>query len=207
MPAKASTNKKKARSRIEEHLRRHTRMGILNRIEDKVVSLDPSLRREMELILQTRLPDLRLHIGERSQQMAEALGARAFAIGERDVFFGKGEFKPFAPEGKGLLAHELFHLVEGSGGLKRRHDIASEHDEIQARAIEEMVFAQEKERRAWRPEESLEPQTVVLDTPRGHEGQQTTKTFVTIDKNALEEKIMEVIEKEIKRAKERRGER
>jgi len=206
MPSKAYTNKILRRSFVEEHLRRHTRMGILHGSQDRVLTLEPTLRREMELMLQTRLPDLRVHVGERAQQMAEALGARAFAVGERDVFFAKGEFKPYSPEGKGLLAHELFHLTEARGGFKRRHDIATDRDELRARAIEEMVFAQEKERRTWHPQESLEPQTVVLDTPKTEKPQGGGKTFVTIDKKALEEKIMNVIEKQMKLARERRGE-
>jgi hypothetical protein len=161
----------------------------------------------MELMLQTRLPELRIHVGERAWEMAEILGARAFAVGERDVFFGKGEFKPYSPEGKGLLAHELFHLAEGSAGLRSRHGQPNEHDEIEAREFEEMVFAQERENKAWHPQESLEPQTVKLDTPRSHNEHKEAEASVTIDKSALEEKVMQVIEKQLQRGRERRGER
>jgi Domain of unknown function (DUF4157) len=48
-----------------------------------------------------------VHTGADSQQLNRSLGAKAFTTGS-DIFFGEGA----SPADKGLLAHELTHVVQ-----------------------------------------------------------------------------------------------
>ncbi|WP_404337145.1 DUF4157 domain-containing protein [Sphingomonas sp. MMS12-HWE2-04] len=67
---------------------------------------------------------VRVHHGERAAAAADALGARAFTIGN-DVFFNRGQYQPHSSSGRQLLAHELTHTVQqqGSGGVAARKRI------------------------------------------------------------------------------------
>jgi hypothetical protein len=47
--------------------------------------------------------------------MASALGAQAFTLGN-DIFFGEHRFQPQTPSGQRLLAHELVHTIQQTGG-------------------------------------------------------------------------------------------
>ncbi len=62
------------------------------------------------------LADVRIHRGPRAQQAADALTARAFAVGDGDVFFGRGEFDPHTRSGMAVLAHELAHIAPPDAG-------------------------------------------------------------------------------------------
>jgi len=148
---------------------------------------------------------VRIHTGERAQKMAESLGARAFAAGPSDVFFAQGEFAPQTPAGKALLAHELAHVAEGQPGLSRRPRKAQVEDlELRARKVEEMVLAKEQEAEQVRPDQMLEPET--LELPPLTEPQSAAQPIrTTVDKALLEDKILEVMEREARRDRERRG--
>ena len=58
-----------------------------------------------------RLAEVRIHRGLKAQEAADALGARAFAIGDADIYFGRGEFDPSSRSGRAVLAHELAHVA------------------------------------------------------------------------------------------------
>ncbi|MBC8071031.1 MAG: DUF4157 domain-containing protein, partial [Deltaproteobacteria bacterium] len=60
--------------------------------------------------------DVRVHAGEQAQGLAQQIRARAFTVG-RDIVFGAGEFRPQAPQGRRLIAHELTHVLQQRGGL------------------------------------------------------------------------------------------
>ncbi len=105
---------------------------------------------------------IRVHRGTKAHAAADALGARAFAVGDNDIFFGRGEFDPSSREGRAIIAHEVAHIAPPSpGGMpssfdsaggapvlnERKHgdeDAAGEeaHEE-RAREAEAMVYAQE----------------------------------------------------------------
>ncbi len=61
------------------------------------------------------LSKVRIHSDENAAEAARTVNARAFTAG-RDVVFGKGEYTPQNGEGQRLLAHELVHVVQQSGG-------------------------------------------------------------------------------------------
>ncbi|MCC7373472.1 MAG: DUF4157 domain-containing protein [Verrucomicrobiales bacterium] len=54
---------------------------------------------------------VRVHAGEPASRAANAVGARAFTVGQ-EMFFGRGEFEPSTREGRQLIAHELAHTVQ-----------------------------------------------------------------------------------------------
>ena len=58
---------------------------------------------------------VRIHTDQAAAQRVEGTGADAFASG-KDIFFGRGVFQPNDRASRGLLAHELTHTMQQSGG-------------------------------------------------------------------------------------------
>lgn len=80
--------------------------------------LDAADRAPMEAAFGEDFAAVRVHADSQTQQMAEQFGARAFTRGQ-DIYFGQGEYAPATPAGRGILAHELTHVVQqrrGSAG-------------------------------------------------------------------------------------------
>ena len=65
--------------------------------------------------LNADLSAVRLHTGPAAGAAAAEIGAKAFTHGQ-DIYFGRGRFAPASGEGRRLLAHELVHTVQQSGG-------------------------------------------------------------------------------------------
>jgi hypothetical protein len=61
---------------------------------------------------------VRIHSDDRAAGDAARLRAQAFTIG-RDIVFARARYAPETSEGRHLLAHELAHVVQQTGG--RRH--------------------------------------------------------------------------------------
>ena len=59
---------------------------------------------------------VRVHTDAKAADTARAVNARAFTRGH-DVVFGAGQYAPGTTAGQRLLAHELTHVVQQSGGL------------------------------------------------------------------------------------------
>ena len=78
--------------------------------------LDSMVRDRVSGILGYDPGDVNIHTGERAADAADALGARAFAVGDSDIYFGRGEFNPGSAEGMGVLVHEMTHVVDNSVG-------------------------------------------------------------------------------------------
>ncbi len=72
---------------------------------------------------------VRLHTDRRAAESAQAVGARAYTVGSH-VVFGTGRFAPHTGEGRSLLAHELTHVLQQTGGgsavLQRQPDKGEE---------------------------------------------------------------------------------
>ncbi|AJT64925.1 hypothetical protein T261_3255 [Streptomyces lydicus] len=89
--------------------------------------LDLSVRRELEEQLGHDFSQVRLHTDRDSGQLAEMMGADAFAVGQ-DIFFREGTYRPGTADGQRLLAHELLHTVQnphGLGTLRAGRDLGS----------------------------------------------------------------------------------
>ncbi|MFA9417302.1 DUF4157 domain-containing protein [Natrinema sp. HArc-T2] len=78
-------------------------------------SLDPSIQRAMEDRMGDSLGDVRIHTGSKAAQACEHINARAFTVGNH-VAFNSGEYDPESAEGQHVLAHELAHVRQQTGG-------------------------------------------------------------------------------------------
>nr|WP_256396248.1 DUF4157 domain-containing protein [Halohasta litorea] len=78
-------------------------------------SLDGSIQEAMEDRMGDSLGDVRIHTGPQAATACEAINARAFTVGNH-VAFNAGEYDPKSPEGQHVLAHELAHVRQQTGG-------------------------------------------------------------------------------------------
>jgi Domain of unknown function (DUF4157) len=60
---------------------------------------------------------VRVHNDAKAAETAHALKARAFTLGS-NIVFGAGHYTPETIDGRRLLAHELVHVVQQSGGIE-----------------------------------------------------------------------------------------
>ncbi|HVF13734.1 MAG TPA: DUF4157 domain-containing protein [Acidimicrobiales bacterium] len=84
--------------------------------------LPSMLRTRMESAFGADFSTVRLHHGPAAEGLSRSLQAEAFTTG-RDIFFGRGAYRPGTPSGQELLAHELTHVVQQGGGHARRRCI------------------------------------------------------------------------------------
>jgi len=81
--------------------------------------LEPRVGSDMAARFGRGLDNVRVHDDaaptRRDWTMAKGLGARAFTVGG-DVFFRHGTYDPLSHQGQSLLAHELTHVVQQTGG-------------------------------------------------------------------------------------------
>ncbi|MCP4329277.1 MAG: DUF4157 domain-containing protein [Alphaproteobacteria bacterium] len=77
-------------------------------------ALDPATRHSMETETGHRFSDVRIHTDATAARSARAIDALAYTAG-KDIVFGTGQYRPQAPDGKWLLAHELGHVAQQRG--------------------------------------------------------------------------------------------
>ena len=77
--------------------------------------LDHSVRLQLGVGGRHDLDRVRVHTDSRADDLACALGARAFTVG-RDIFFSVGGWEPDSAAGRGLIAHELAHVAQQEAG-------------------------------------------------------------------------------------------
>ncbi len=78
-------------------------------------SLDAGVRAQMEQGFGRDFGDVRIHRDSRAHAMNRALHAKAFTYGA-DVYFGAGHYDPNSTAGRRLIAHELTHVAQQTGG-------------------------------------------------------------------------------------------
>jgi len=78
-------------------------------------SLDASIQRAMEDRMGDSLGDVRIHTGPQAASACDEINARAFTVGNH-VAFNAGEYDPESVEGQHVLAHELAHVRQQTGG-------------------------------------------------------------------------------------------
>lgn len=85
----------------------------------------PALSRAyMEPRFRFDFSNVRVHTGPVAHRLAVAIGAAAFTS-RNDIFFKNGRFSPATLAGRRLLAHELTHVVQQSGGSTSQRPISS----------------------------------------------------------------------------------
>src|SRR5262249_47786698 len=78
-------------------------------------SLDSALKSHMESAFRYDFSRVRVHTDTRAAELSTSLNARAFTVGS-DIGFAAGEYQPGTPVGDALIAHELAHVLQQSGG-------------------------------------------------------------------------------------------
>lgn len=97
--------------------------GLENRIQKargQGTPMAQDVKGGMEQGFGSNFDQVRIHTGSEAVQMNQELGAKAFTVGN-DVFFNQGQYAPGTGAGKKLLAHELTHTVQQSGGTKQQN--------------------------------------------------------------------------------------
>ena len=82
-------------------------------------ALDPVLQRSMGQAMGADFSVVKIHTDTQSDQLNQVLQAKAFTTGS-DVFFRAGEYNPTSKSGQELIAHELTHVVQQSGGTVQK---------------------------------------------------------------------------------------
>jgi hypothetical protein len=77
--------------------------------------LPEETRRPFEQRLGVDLDGVRVHTDGEAAETSRLLNARAFTVGNR-IVFGPGEYAPDTTAGRRLVAHELTHVVQQTGG-------------------------------------------------------------------------------------------
>jgi hypothetical protein len=107
--------------------------------------MDHSTRARMETAFGADFSGVRIHHDAHSDELSRSLSARAFATGQ-DVYFRQGEYNPGASGGRELLAHELTHVVQQTGGIQRKMSVSQPNDphEVEADQMAHAVMKQEQ---------------------------------------------------------------
>lgn len=90
-------------------------------------TLDASTQEFMESRFGYDFGKVRIHADERAAKSSNSMNALAYTVGN-DIIFGQGQYRQDTLEGKKLLAHELTHVVQqtgGSSGNSKPHEIPS----------------------------------------------------------------------------------
>ncbi|MDS0260495.1 DUF4157 domain-containing protein [Haloarcula sp. S1CR25-12] len=93
--------------------------GVPDSVRDVIGSpgrqLDDSIQEAIEERMGDSLGDVRIHTGPQAAKACNDINARAFTVGNH-VAFNTGEYDPETPEGQHVLAHELAHVRQQTGG-------------------------------------------------------------------------------------------
>ena len=88
--------------------------------------LDPGTRSFMEPRFGADFSHVRVHTGPDAAESARQIGARAYTLGGH-IVFGVGEYAPASKAGRGLLTHELAHVLQQDGartvGVVQRREV------------------------------------------------------------------------------------
>lgn len=74
---------------------------------------------------------VRVHTDSKAADSAGAVNSRAYTVGS-DVVFANAQFGPSTSEGRTLLAHELAHVVQQSGGALAIQRVPDPNDDLDA---------------------------------------------------------------------------
>jgi hypothetical protein len=87
-------------------------------------SLPFATRHFMERRFGSDFSGVRIHTDDYAANMSRQLNAQAFTVG-KNIYFNSGKFAPEADHGKHLLAHELTHVGQQDGTVRRQVAVPS----------------------------------------------------------------------------------
>src|SRR5207249_11975804 len=83
---------------------------------------------------------VRVHTDSKAALSARSINAEAYTVG-CDVVFGAGQYAPGTTKGRGLLAHELAHVVQQSGSpALEQGEITADRDGRVRRAVTDFWY-------------------------------------------------------------------
>ncbi|MEM9538547.1 MAG: DUF4157 domain-containing protein [Cyanobacteria bacterium P01_E01_bin.42] len=91
----------------------------LSRARSGGQALDSGLQQKMGKAIGADFSGVKIHTDSTADRLSESIQAKAFTTG-RDVFFKRGAYQPGSTGGQELIAHELTHVVQQSGGEVQR---------------------------------------------------------------------------------------
>ncbi len=91
----------------------------LNSLNSGGTPLDATTRAFFEPRFGQDFSQARLHTDANAAQMAESLNAKAFTLG-KDIAFGANQYSANTTKGRGLLGHELAHVVQQTAVVSPR---------------------------------------------------------------------------------------
>lgn len=93
----------------------------IERSRGKGETLPDDVQSQMGNAFSTDFSGVRVHTNSEANQLNESLSSRAFTTGN-DIYFRQGDYQPHSNGGQELLAHELTHVMQQSGGgqIKRK---------------------------------------------------------------------------------------
>jgi len=153
--------------------------------------VDPSLARALRPILGADVSDVRVHTGKVATEAARAMDARAFALGDKDIFVDQAEFNPSSTEGRALLAHEIAHTTDAATGfaLSSRSGNSTSAREAFAHDVENKFAREDIEK----DDDDAVRHEMEPTSNRGPDGMPKEPK---VDKVLLAQKIIEVLEKQ-----------
>ena len=77
--------------------------------------LEGGLQKDMGESMDHDFSGVRVHTSPEADDLSQQIGAKAFTTGQ-DIFLREGAYDPHSGGGQELLAHELTHVVQQSGG-------------------------------------------------------------------------------------------
>ncbi|MBE9044998.1 DUF4157 domain-containing protein [Pleurocapsales cyanobacterium LEGE 10410] len=87
----------------------------IQRAQGRGTAIAQPAREPMERAFGYDFSPVKIHHDSQSDRLNRSLNARAFTVGG-DIFFRQGEYQPETSGGKQVLAHELTHVIQQSGG-------------------------------------------------------------------------------------------
>lgn len=123
--AKAIVSEGKIMRNISQGSSASSGIAVSSKMESQLYSLEGSghqmpsgLRNMMESGFGRDFSRVRLHTDSIAADMSSSIHAKAFTIGN-DIYFNHGQYSPNSSEGQHLIAHELTHVVQGTGKVGR----------------------------------------------------------------------------------------
>ena len=95
--------------------------------------LPENLRTQMESAFGADFSGVSVHTDAQADELNRSMNARAFTMGQ-DIFYRKGEYNPGTSAGKEIIAHELTHVVQQTGGARPGRSEDSEHERLDSTA-------------------------------------------------------------------------
>jgi|GEM_PF-2227399 len=119
-------------------------------------ALDSEARAQMEPAFGADFSGVRVHADARADTLNRELNARAFTTGQ-DIFFRQGAYNPGSSSGRELLAHELTHVVQQTGGVRCKLTVGQAGDKYEQEAdhVARAVMQQEQKVTQRQPDEGL----------------------------------------------------